>query len=132
MFILQYDKDKHAASVEHLSGINKEREDLAMVMTETWQNRKKEKWTDAQFMEHRCNADRHQYLVNEILMAESTVKQYEELSPKAKRTESETMVDPMVRWGMWGHSVKSPVLATYSMRKNRRSSCRIQDLWHPR
>ena len=109
MNIAMYDKEKHAAAVEHVSALDKERRDLAMSMTESWQKRGKDKWTDGQFMDHRAGADRHQMIVNELTMAEAVVDRYERLAPKPKQTETQQMQDPMYRWGLMAFGKETKV-----------------------
>ena len=99
MIIREYDKDKHAAAVDHLAALDGERRELATAMTENYMKNKDEKWTDAQFMAHQVKIQRHTQLVAEVDMAEKVVGQYDKLKPQPKQTESERLADPMVRWG---------------------------------
>ena len=99
MIIREYDKEKHAAAVEHLANLDGERREVATALTENYMKNKNEKWTDAQFMAHQVKIQRHTQLVGEVEMAERMVGQYDKLKPQPKQTESERLADPMVRWG---------------------------------
>ena len=97
--ITVYDKTKLAELVDDVSKLSKERVELAMSMTDNWSKREKDKWTDHQYLDHRANTERHTVLAQQIGLYEQDIAQMTALSPKEKLSESQRLVDPMVRWG---------------------------------